>query len=107
MSSDALAALSFSSFRTGRSLTDNEESAFDGFPGRELNWFVHGNAAARSGRNSDGGSVWCYIHILPRCLHQQVKNGLRYTEVQNGPWRFDALPATPRRTATSLLSLFV
>ena len=28
------------------------------FPGRDLNWFVHGNAAPRSGGNSGDGPVW-------------------------------------------------
>jgi len=47
------------------------------FPGRDLNWFVHGNAAPRSGRNSGNGSVWWLAYTFcPRCLHQQVKNGL-------------------------------
>ena len=47
------------------------------FPGRHLNWFVHGNGAFSSGRNSGGGSVWWMAFIFcPRCLDQQVKDGL-------------------------------
>ena len=47
------------------------------FPGRHLNWFVHGNGAPSSGRNSGGGSVWWLAFMFcPRCLHQQTKDGL-------------------------------
>jgi hypothetical protein len=47
------------------------------FPGRHLNWFVHGNGAPSSGRNSGGGSVrWMAFIFCPRCLDQQVKDGL-------------------------------
>jgi len=47
------------------------------FPGRHLNWFVHGNGAFSSGWNSGGGSVWWMAFIFcPRCLDQQVKDGL-------------------------------
>ena len=47
------------------------------FPGRHLNWFVHGNGAPSSGRNSGGGSVWWLAFMFcPRCLHQQIEDGL-------------------------------
>ena len=47
------------------------------FPGMDLNWFVNANAAPKGGRNLGGGSVWWLAFMFcPRCLHQQVKNGL-------------------------------
>jgi hypothetical protein len=47
------------------------------FPGRDLNWFIHGNAAPISRRQSGGGSVWWLPFMFcPRCVQQQVKDGL-------------------------------
>jgi hypothetical protein len=47
------------------------------FPGREPNWFVHANAASRDTWNSRSGSVWWLaFSFCPRCLDQQVKDGL-------------------------------
>ena len=39
------------------------------FPGRNLNWFVHGDAVPKGGRNSGGGSVWWLAFMFcPRSL---------------------------------------
>jgi 5-methylcytosine-specific restriction endonuclease McrA len=77
------------------------------FPGRHLNLFVHGNGAFSSGRDSGGGSVWWMAFIFcPRCLDQQGQRwpaGTPTCRMDAGV--LDSLPATPRRTATSLLSL--